>query len=93
MDAYRIGRNLRDSYFTSCIRIQKRFRVPLLWQSTDVGLVDSDNDIVDHHDEDMMADVELWQQLESELYQGGREKTMKWRNKTRRGMEEQAQTI
>ena len=34
----------------------------------DVGLVDSDNDIVNHHDEDMMTDVELWQQLESELY-------------------------
>jgi len=34
----------------------------------DIGLVDSDNDIVNHHDEDMMTDVELWQQLESELY-------------------------
>jgi len=30
--------------------------------------VDSDDDIVDHHDEDRMIDVELWQQLESELY-------------------------
>jgi hypothetical protein len=31
--------------------------------------VDSDDDIVDHHvDEDRMTDVELWQQLESELY-------------------------
>ncbi|TKW41854.2 hypothetical protein SEVIR_1G347600v4 [Setaria viridis] len=31
--------------------------------------VDSDEDIVDHHvDEDRMTDVELWQQLESELY-------------------------
>ncbi|XP_008664146.1 uncharacterized protein [Zea mays] len=30
---------------------------------------DSDDDIVDHHgDEDRMTDVELWQQLESELY-------------------------
>ncbi|KAJ1281315.1 hypothetical protein BS78_04G296800 [Paspalum vaginatum] len=37
-----------------------------------VGLVDkidSDEDIDDHHvDEDRMTDVELWQQLESELY-------------------------
>ncbi|KAL6635236.1 hypothetical protein ACP70R_027907 [Stipagrostis hirtigluma subsp. patula] len=31
--------------------------------------VDSDEDIVDHHaDEDRMSDVELWQQLENELY-------------------------
>ncbi|XP_062221790.1 uncharacterized protein LOC133921080 [Phragmites australis] len=31
--------------------------------------VDSDEDIVDHHvDEDRMTDVELWQQLENELY-------------------------
>ena len=31
--------------------------------------VDSDDNIVDHHvDEDRMTDVELWQQLESELY-------------------------
>jgi hypothetical protein len=31
--------------------------------------VDSDEDIADHHvDEDRMSDVELWQQLENELY-------------------------
>jgi hypothetical protein len=31
--------------------------------------VDCDEDIIDHHvDEDRMTDVELWQQLESELY-------------------------
>lgn len=30
--------------------------------------VDDDDDIADHHDEDRMTDVELWQQLESELY-------------------------
>nr|CAB3451266.1 unnamed protein product [Digitaria exilis] len=41
-----------------------------------VGLVDdkvdSDEDIIDQHvDEDRMTDVELWQQLESELYRKG----------------------
>ncbi|TVU03708.1 hypothetical protein EJB05_50739 [Eragrostis curvula] len=30
--------------------------------------VDSDEDMTDHVDEDRMTDVELWQQLESELY-------------------------